>query len=85
VVRATREIGALAPHAPVFAEGHTGHMIANCDVLVTRYSSVVYVGLALGKEIHADMDLDSLRALMPIQNGGRSAAHIADVCRRRLR
>jgi hypothetical protein len=83
--RATREIGALAPQAAVFAEGNTGHMIANCDVLVTRYSSVVYVALALGKEVHADMDLDVLRGLLPIQNGGRSAYGIADECRRSLR
>jgi hypothetical protein len=83
--RATREIAALAPQAAVFAEGNTGHMIANCDVLVTRYSSVVYIALALGKEVHADMDLEMLRALMPIQNGGRSAERIADVCRRSLR
>ncbi len=29
-------------------------MIANCDVLITRYSSTVFVGLALGKETHSD-------------------------------
>jgi hypothetical protein len=85
VGRASREIGALAPQAAVFAEGNTGHMIANSDALITRYSSVVYVALALGKEVHADMDLNTLRALMPIQNGGRSALQIADICRRSLR
>jgi hypothetical protein len=85
VGRASREIVALAPQAAVSAEGNTGHMIANSDVLVTRYSSVVYVALALGKEVHADMDLNMLRALMPIQNGGRSALQIADICRRSLR
>ena len=31
-------------------------MIANCDALVTRYSSVVHVAIALGKEVHADID-----------------------------
>jgi hypothetical protein len=59
-------------------------MIANCAVLVTRYSSVVYVGLALGKEVHADIDVVTLRRLMPIQNGGTSARRIAAVCRRFL-
>jgi hypothetical protein len=82
--RATREIEALAPAALVYAEGNTNHMIANCDVLVTRYSSVVYIALALGKEVHADVDLATLRALLPVQNQGRSAARIAEICRRHL-
>ena len=56
-------------------------MVANADVVVTRYSSVVYIALALGKEVHADMDLATLRALLPLQNGGTSARRIADVCR----
>jgi hypothetical protein len=55
-------------------------MIANCDVLVTQYSSVVFVGLALGKECHSYFDLGDLRELLPIQNGGTSAAAIARVC-----
>lgn len=80
VVRARREIARLAPDARVFAEGNTDHMIANCDVLVTRYSSVVYVALALGKEVHADVDLGTLRRLLPVQNGGTSGRRIADVC-----
>jgi hypothetical protein len=79
--RARREIRDLAPRALVFAEGNTNHMVANADVVVTRYSSVVYVALALGKEVHADVDLATLRALLPIQNGGTSARRIADICR----
>jgi hypothetical protein len=79
--RARREILELAPHAVVFAEGNTNHMVANADVVVTTYSSVVYVALALQKEVHADLDLATLRALLPIQNGGTSARRIADVCR----
>jgi hypothetical protein len=59
-------------------------MVANCSALVTRYSSVVYVALALGKEVHADIDEVTLRRLLPIQNGGASARRIADVCRRFL-
>jgi hypothetical protein len=59
-------------------------MIANCDVLVTRYSSVVYVAVALGKEVHADIDAVTLRRLAPIQNGGTSARRIANACRRFL-
>jgi len=59
-------------------------MIANSDVLITRYSTVVYVGLALGKEVHSDFDNNELRRLLPIQNGGRSALNIAHVGRRLL-
>jgi hypothetical protein len=82
--RARREIERLAPRALVFASGNTDHMIANCTALVTRYSSVVRVAVALGKEVHADIDEMTLRRLMPIQNGGASARRIADVCRRFL-
>ncbi len=85
VERATREIKAVAPHAIVYADGNTNHMIANCDVLVTQYSSVVYVGLALDKEVHSYFDVEELKKLLPIQNGGRSAENIASVCRRVIR
>jgi hypothetical protein len=78
--RARREIAEWAPGSLVFTEGNTNHMIANCDVLVTEWSTVVYVGLALGKECHSYFDLGELRKLAPLQNGGRSAAHIAAVC-----
>jgi hypothetical protein len=82
--RATREIEALAPEALVFADGNTNHMIANCDVLVTRYSSVVFVASALGKEIHSDLDPEFLDQLSPRQNGGTSARRIAEICLARL-
>lgn len=84
VERATREINRYAPGALVFDSGNTNHMIANCDVLITRYSSVVYVGLALGKEVYSDFDLDQLKRLVPLQNGGTSAGNIAGICRRLL-
>jgi hypothetical protein len=78
--RATREIRAAAPGALVFARGSAEEMIANCDVLVTQYSSTVFVGLALGKECHSHWDLPELRRLMPIQNGC-AARNVAEVCR----
>jgi hypothetical protein len=84
VDRATREVRRLSRDALVLAEGNTDHMVANCEALVTRYSSVVYVALALGKPVHADVDLHTLRRLMPVQNGGTSARNIASVCRRLL-
>lgn len=82
--RARREIERVAPRARVFDTGNTNHMIANCSALVTRYSSVVYVAVALGREVHADIDGLTLGRLAPIQNGGTSARRIADVCRRFL-
>ena len=83
VERATREIARYAPGATVFTTGSAEEMIANCDVLVTRYSSTAFVGLALGKETHSDFDMDELRRLMPLQNG-TAALNIANVCRRVL-
>ena len=83
VKRATREISRYAPGAKVFTNGSAEEMIANCDVLITRYSSTAFVGLALGKETHSDFDMDELRRLMPIQNGS-AALNIANVCRRLL-
>lgn len=82
--RATQEIREEAPDALVFVEADTNHMIANCDVLITRFSSVVYIGMALGKEVHSDFALDELRAMVPIQNGGTSAQRIAALCRSHL-
>jgi len=83
VKRATREISRYAPGATVLTNGSAEEMIANCDVLITRYSSTAFVGLALGKETHSDFDMDELRRLMPIQNGS-AALNIANVCRRLL-
>lgn len=80
-VRARREIAHHAPQALIFTEGNTNHMIANCELMVTRYSSAVYIALALGKEIHADIDLATLKRLAPLQNGGTSAQRIAEICR----
>lgn len=78
--RATREINAYAPGALVYQSGNTEEMIANCDVLVTRYSSVVYVGLALGKEVYSSFDVEELKRLTPEQNAS-AAPNIANVCR----
>ncbi|MDP9121828.1 MAG: hypothetical protein M3O15_10775 [Acidobacteriota bacterium] len=80
VTRATAEIKAVAPEALVYAKGSAEEMIANCAVLVTQYSSTVFVGLALGKEVHSYFDLGELKRLMPIQNN-EAAYQIAAVCR----
>lgn len=81
VARSTAEIHAVLPEAKVYSSGSAEEMIANSDVLVTQWSSTVFVGLALGKEIHSYFDRDELERLVPLQNGGTSARAIADVCR----
>ncbi|MEZ4516557.1 MAG: hypothetical protein R3C44_06865 [Chloroflexota bacterium] len=83
--RATREILDLAPDALIYTNGNIDHMIANCDVLICQYSTVVYVGLALGKEVHSYFDVDMLKQMVPLQNGGTSGRNIAEVCRHMLR
>jgi hypothetical protein len=81
--RATQEIFRHAPQALVFTTGSAEEMIANCDVLITRFSSTAFVGIALGKETYSDFDMAELRRLMPLQNG-QAALNIANVCRRFL-
>lgn len=80
VDRATREIAAVMPEATIYTTGNAEVMVAHCDVLVTQYSTLTYVGLALGKEVHSSFDLDELKRLLPLQNGGASARSIAQVC-----
>lgn len=65
----------------VFQKENTNHMIANCQELITQYSTVVYIGMALGKKVHSYFDYDMLKRLMPIQNGGTSARTIAGIAR----
>jgi len=79
--RAVREIKKYAPDSLIFTDGNTNHMIANCELLITRYSSVLLVALALGKEIVSDLDETALQAFTPLQNQGKSGERIADVCR----
>lgn len=79
--RATKEIKAIAPDALVYTKGSIEPMIANCDVLITQYSTVVYVGLALGKEVHSYFNVEKLRRMTPVQNGGTSGQNIAQICR----
>jgi len=78
--RATKEIRRYAPGAVIFESGNTEAMIANCDVLITQFSSTVFVGIALGKEVHSNYDVGELRRLCPIQNNS-AARNIASVCR----
>lgn len=80
--RAEAEIRQIAPpDTLIYQRGSTNEMIANCAELITQYSTVVYVGMALGKPVSSYFDVDELRRLTPIQNGGTSAATIAHICR----
>ena len=81
MVRAENEVRQHAPGALTYRDGSAEEMIANCDVLITQYSSTAFVGLALGKETHSDFPADDLRRLLPLQNNA-AAANIAEVCRR---
>ncbi len=78
--RRTAEIKKWAPDALVYTSGSAEEMIANSEALITSYSSTIYVGLALGKEVYSVLDMEELRQLTPVQNGC-AARHIADVCR----
>lgn len=82
--RAIREIQKYAPGAEIYTDGNVHEMIANCDILITKYSTVVYTGIALGKKVYSYFDLEELKRLTPIQNGGRSAQNIAEVCKNLL-
>ena len=80
--RAFKEIRENAPEGTlIYQEGSTNEMIANCDELITQWSTVVYLGMALGKKVHSYFDMEELKRLQPIQNGGTSAATIAELCR----
>ncbi|MDO9300371.1 MAG: hypothetical protein Q7T89_03270 [Anaerolineales bacterium] len=83
--RAIREIRENAPSALVFAHGNINPMIANAEVVITQQSTCTYVALALGKEVHTNLNLEELKQLMPIQNDGVSAEYIARICERVLR
>lgn len=75
--RAIKEINKYAPGSLIFTEGNTNEMIANCDILITQYSSTAFVGLALGKKVYSYFNVEELKNLLPIQNNGTSAERIA--------
>lgn len=77
--RAIREVRQVAPEAPIYTAGRVEEMIANCEVLIAQYSSVVFVAHALRKGIHSYVDPADLARLTLIQNGGTSARRIAEV------
>lgn len=78
--RAVAEIRRWAPRARVLIDGHGEELAANCAELVTEWSTLAYVGLALGKPTHSYRNLDRHRRMVPLQHG-RGARNIAEVCR----
>ncbi len=82
--RARREIQKYAPGSTILTEGIIEGMIVKCQVLITQHSTCTFFGIALGKEIHTELDINQLRRLMPIQNNGTSAQHIGNICLRVL-
>ncbi len=82
--RAIQEIRKIAPTTVVYAYGNINQMIANADVVVTQQSTCTFAAIALGKEVHTNLNVENLKQLMPIQNEGASAEHIAQICKRAL-
>jgi hypothetical protein len=82
--RACREIEEHAPGALALTHGSLNAMIANAEVVITQQSSSTYVALALGKEVHTNLNVEQLKQLMPIQNGGLSSEYIARISLRVL-
>jgi len=85
VGRAIREIHKYAPGAVIFAHGDINRMIANADTVITQQSTCTFVAIALGKKVHTNLKVEELKRLMPIQNDGVSAEHIAHLCGRVIR
>jgi len=82
VKRAVKEIKDNTPDGTIiYTNGNVNHMIANCDELITQYSTLVYVGIVLGKKVHSYFDVEQLKRLVPAQNDGTSAKNIASICR----
>jgi len=75
------EIKQIAPKATIYHDGNAHEMVANCETLITQYSSLVFTGLALNKEVYSYFDVAKLREMTPIQNGAKSSENIANICR----
>lgn len=79
--RAIEEINRVAPDALVYWRGDVNKMMLNASAVITQLSTCTFVAIALGKEVHSDLDVEALKKIMPIQNHGQSAKKIAKVCR----
>lgn len=84
-LRAIREIRLYAPAALALVDGNVGHMIANAKKVITQQSTSTFIAVELGKDVYTNLDIEEVNKLRPIQNGGKSAAHIAWICSNLLR
>jgi hypothetical protein len=84
VKKRTEEVKKYLPEALVYHGVSIDPMIANCDALITRFSSTIFPAIALRKEVYCDIDLSEIKRLFPIQNGGTSAKAIAEVAKELL-
>jgi hypothetical protein len=81
--RAVREISRMAPAAKIIRSGSGEELAANCHTLVTEWSTLAFVGVALGKATYSYRSTGELRRLLPLQHG-RGAHNAANVCREAL-
>jgi hypothetical protein len=84
VKKRTAEIKKYAPDALVYHGVSIDPLLANCDVFITKFSSTLFPGFVLGKEVHCSIDNEELQKLVPIQNDGTSAKNIAEVAKELL-
>jgi hypothetical protein len=80
MTRAVAEVRRWAPGARALTTGSGEELAANCHTLITEWSTLSYVGLALGKPTYSYRNLDEHRAMLPDQHG-LAAHNIAGVCR----
>ena len=84
VKKRTAEVKKYLPDALVYHGVSIDPMLANCDALVTRFSSTIFPALALGKEVFSNIQIEDIKKLTPLQNGGTSAKAIAEVAKELL-
>jgi hypothetical protein len=81
--RAIAEVEKFAPGARYVTTGRGEELAANCATLITEWSTLAYVGLALGIPTYSYRDLERHKGMIPIQNKS-GAKNIANVCRQLL-
>jgi hypothetical protein len=79
IQRVISEIKSVLPEATIITEPIIDTLIAHCDVLITQYSSCVYQGLVLGKQVYSYFPIDELESKKPIQNNGTSGKIISQI------
>src|SRR5262249_4404061 len=83
MTRAAAEVEKWAPGARYITTCRGEELAANCATLITEWSTLAYVGLALDIPTYSYRDLERHKAMMPVQNK-RGAKNIADECRQIL-